>query len=121
MKDRITEAEYFANLAKSQGTSVVAEMLLESARLYNERNKEYGDNYKEHGDVMLGLFGDGVVLTNVDAFNRFAILVHIVTKLSRYTENFTNGGHNDSLKDSAVYATMRRELDAINAGIGETA
>jgi hypothetical protein len=93
-------------------TKTVPEILREGADTYEERNKLYGDNYKRHGAVMRALFPNGVSLHSADAHNRFGLLTQIVAKLTRYCENFNNGGHPDSLHDQTVYAAMLAEVDA---------
>ena len=90
----------------------VPEMLEEAAATYRERNLLYGDNYKRFGTVMELLFPTGIELVNGDDHNRFGILVQIIAKITRYFEQFGNGGHDDSLLDVSVYANMLRELDA---------
>lgn len=89
----------------------VPEMLRNAAKIYEERNKLYGDNYKRFGEIMNSLFPNGLTLHNVDDFNRFGVFVQVVSKITRYAENFTRGGHPDSLDDNAVYSMMLQELD----------
>ena len=89
----------------------VPDMLRQSAETYEQRNKLYGDNYKRFGPIMALLFPNGIELTTDDDHNRFGVFVQIVSKLTRYAENFKAGGHDDSLLDMTVYATMLRELD----------
>lgn len=93
-------------------TKQVPEMLRDAAALYEERNKLYGDNYKRFGHIMLLLFPDGLSLETADDFNRYGVFVQVVSKVSRYAEQFTAGGHPDSLDDNAVYAMMLQELDS---------
>jgi hypothetical protein len=88
-----------------------AEQLIELAKLYEERNKEYGDSYKEAGAILQALFPNGIELETKHRFNKFCIIVHIVTKLSRYCNNFYIEASPDHLEDIAVYATMLLELD----------
>jgi len=92
--------------------SYVPDQLEAKAALYRERNKIYGDNYKRFGPI-LSLILSGQKLDPEDAtqMNRLGILVQIVAKVSRYGENFSRGGHDDSLDDIAVYSMMLRELD----------
>jgi hypothetical protein len=90
----------------------VPEQLRKAAAIYEERNKLYGDNYKNWGKVALPLLKEIDVKTESD-FSRLGILVQIISKLTRYTENFNRGGHDDSLDDMAVYAMMLKELDAL--------
>jgi hypothetical protein len=91
--------------------STVPDKLASLAKLYRERNLLYGDNYKRFGDVMMLLFPNGITLQTKEDHNRFSLFVHIVTKGTRYAEQFKKGGHPDSLDDIAVYAQMLWEID----------
>lgn len=88
--------------------------LQKAAEIFKARNKIYGDNYKEFGNVMKALFPEQISITDPEEHGRFAILIQIVAKLSRYAKNFKIGGHNDSLDDLAVYSMMLKELDSQN-------
>lgn len=89
-----------------------AAMLQQSAETFKQRSEVYGDNYKRFGKVMEALFDDKQInILMPEEWNRFGILVQIVSKLTRYCENFTKGGHDDSLNDISVYAAMLRSLD----------
>lgn len=86
--------------------------LIALAKIYEERNAIYGDNYKEFGKVMQALFfGQPIYLKTIEDQNRFALLVQIVSKISRYCSQFDHGGHADSLDDLAVYAMLLQEVD----------
>lgn len=89
----------------------VPDALLDLSNLYAERNKQYGDDYKLHGHIMVALFPEGVDLSTPAEFNRYSCLKEIVTKIARYANNFSKGGHKDSLDDITVYAQMLQELD----------
>ena len=91
-----------------------ADYLQESVDTFKQRNMLYGDNYKLFGKIMhvAGNGDDKWKINSVSDWNRLGIIVQIVSKLGRYFENFNKGGHDDSLKDIAVYASMLRELDA---------
>ena len=89
----------------------VPDMLRQSADTYEQRNKVYGDNYKRFGPILAQFFPNSIHLESEDDHKRFGVLVQIVSKLTRYAENFRVGGHDDSLLDMTVYATMLRELD----------
>ena len=79
--------------------------------LHRQRSGQYGSNaYKEYGAVASALFGDLVIESSED-HGRFAVLTQIVGKLARYCNNFSKGGHPDSLDDLAVYAMLLKELD----------
>ena len=73
------------------------------AATFEERNKVYGDNYKNVAAVMRCLFPEGVPseLALTDHWHLFEL---IIVKLTR----FANGGltHVDSIHDAAVYAAM---------------
>lgn len=89
----------------------VVDMLLESARTFDERNREYGDSYKEYGKLLFSLFPGGVILKTESDFNRWGVFNMILAKIQRYSLNFLKGGHDDSLRDLSVYSAMQRELD----------
>ena len=90
----------------------VAAELKAKADLFNERAALYGDNYKRFGPIMKQLLHVQMLdPMDAHAMNRLGIFVQIVSKITRYGENFTAGGHNDSLDDIAVYAMMLKSLD----------
>lgn len=92
----------------------VQEMLAEAAQIYEDRNAMYGNNYITFGGSMYCLLGMSPIELQSDFdHSRFAILVQIVSKLTRYISMFNVGGHSDSLLDLAVYSQMLRELDEI--------
>ena len=93
-------------MSKSAG-----ERLIELAKLYEERNRVYGDGYVRHGKVFEALFPDGLVQVNAKDGTRFNLLTCIIIKLVRYCDNFGVGGHADSLDDLAVYAQILRSYD----------
>jgi hypothetical protein len=92
-------------------TETVPKKLRNAAKVYEERNKLYKDNYKRHGDVMEALFPVGIALNDPDTHNRFAVFTQIVAKVTRIAANFEQGGHSDSNMDLSVYAQMLDELD----------
>jgi hypothetical protein len=93
-------------------SKTVPDLLREAAEVYESRNKEYGNCYKNFGEWTSKLFQKGIEVKTVDDFNRLGILIIMLSKISRYAENFKNGGHDDSLCDLSVYTNMLRELDA---------
>ncbi len=88
----------------------VPNKLREAAKVFEEKNAEYGNSYQEHGKIMEVLFPDGVELMTPEDQNRFAIFTTMVSKMYRYAANWEEG-HDDSLLDISVYANMLRELD----------
>lgn len=84
-----------------------------AARTYEERNKVYKDNFRTVGRLMKSLFPNGSPqLTNEDDFNRWHIFELIIVKLTRYAQNYSTGGHKDSLDDILVYVAMLQEIDS---------
>jgi hypothetical protein len=89
----------------------VPRSLIALADLYRARHKVYGNSNLVFGELARVLFPRGLMLTTVCQFNRAAIVFHIVDKLIRYSNNFHDGGHRDSLDDISVYAMMLRDMD----------
>jgi hypothetical protein len=89
----------------------VPEMLNGLADIYKQRNELYGDNYKEFGNWASKLFPLGLTIETAEDWNRFGVLIQIMSKLSRYAQKFPDDNHEDSLDDMAVYAMMLQELD----------
>jgi len=88
------------------------EILIEAASLHKSKDAEYGAGWRRFGFVIDALFeGKRVKLETPRDHSRFAILVMIAAKLSRYAANWNSGGHADSLRDIAVYAAMLESLD----------
>ena len=87
------------------------ENLSRIAEIYKERNALYGDNYKHFGRTLIGMFPQGLALNTEEEFNRFALFLNILHKLTRYARSINSAGHGDSLDDMAVYAMMLRETD----------
>jgi hypothetical protein len=88
----------------------VPEILRECAATYEQRNKIYGDNYKKFGHAMASIFPNGLDLRTAEDFNRLGIFIQCLSKLTRYSEALSRGGHQDSAHDLAVYAAMLEEL-----------
>jgi hypothetical protein len=89
----------------------VPELLANLGQLYRERNPTYGDNYRHAGKVLRGMFPTGIMLRTEEEFNRFHLVVMMLSKISRYSRCVRTGGHADSLDDLSVYAMMARECD----------
>jgi hypothetical protein len=88
-----------------------ANLLNDMADLFKQRNALYGSSYKTFGSIMVGLFPDGLNLKTAEDFSRFGMLNMMVSKMDRYTSNFSKGGHPDSLRDLSVYSAMLLETD----------
>lgn len=85
-------------------------ILEQASKTFKEKNKEYGENWREVGAVLKVLFPEGLKTESTDDFNRFQFITMIVGKLTRYTNNFDRG-HQDSLRDLVVYTAMLESLD----------
>lgn len=89
----------------------VPELLRNSADIFDQRNKEYGDTYKRTGPAMSAIMPQKIELETSDDYTRMFLFITIVGKIIRYANNFDNGGHDDSLADISVYSNMLREID----------
>lgn len=83
---------------------------------YRDRNRVYGNNYKRFGIIMHSLYPKGVDFTTPEQWNRFGIILQMISKLSRYVTD-PAAGHIDSIHDMGVYSFMLEELDAEQAGL----
>jgi hypothetical protein len=92
--------------------STVPKRLERLAALFAERNKVYGTDYLHVGEVLCGLFPNGLELRTPVQFRKFYMFVYMLGKLNRYAQCLSRGeGHADSMSDLAVYAMMVQELD----------
>jgi hypothetical protein len=100
----------YTNPLKAHKT--VPEILRAAANTFEERNKTYGQNYKQVGPAMVALFPNGVTLRTADEFTRWHMFELIVVKMTR----FANSGlaHEDSIHDAGVYAAM---VQSFNQGV----
>lgn len=57
------------------------------------------------------MFPRGLSLNTAEDFNRFALFVQLMHKLTRYAQALKTGGHRDSLDDLSVYAQMLAAVD----------
>jgi hypothetical protein len=92
----------------------VPQALSDLSQIHDQRGKDYGEDYLHIGEVLAGMFPDGLHLKNRADFNRFALLILIVTKAGRYATCLSQGrGHVDSLDDLSVYAQLLQRFDSI--------
>jgi len=98
-------------LIKTPAANSPAEGLKEAIRLFESRNKEYGEAYKGFGSRVKPFFPNGLTLKTEEDFTRFGALIMMIGKLERYTQNFSKGGHTDSLMDLSVYSQMLNSID----------
>jgi len=95
-----------------KGEPFVVKELRTKADLYKQRNAIYGDNYHRFGPIFsLLMENQSLNVKSTHDMARLGVLVQLVSKITRYAENFNRGGHDDSLDDIAVYAMMLKELD----------
>jgi hypothetical protein len=81
-----------------------ADILIEMAETFRERNAVYGDNCVMVGKVMEDLFPNGITLRTAEEHERFHLLYMIIVKLTRFAVSEMT--HVDSIHDTAVYAAM---------------
>jgi len=94
----------------------VPQRLVDLAKIFEDRQAIYGDNYMHIGEIMMGMFPSGLELKTADEFNRLHLFFHLVGKLTRYARAMPGGGHDDSLDDEAVYAMLLRQFDFLTVG-----
>ena len=90
----------------------VAENLRRAASLNETRHAEYGENVEIMAATMEALFPDGVELNCAKDHARFALIISIVTKLSRYTSSWNKPVNPDHMRDLTVYGAMLEATDA---------
>ena len=78
------------------------------AKTFREKNKIYGDNYKNVGTVMASLFPNGISLKTEEDFNTWHLFELIIVKLTRFANSKRT--HKDSIHDIGVYSAMIESL-----------
>lgn len=91
------------------------QILHDAADLFKNKNSKanYGDGYYRFGDVMMGLFPEGLLLSTKEDWVKFGILGAIVSKVMRLSnvifQELDEGeveNRNDNAKDGSVYMAM---------------
>lgn len=82
----------------------------EAAATYQARRSVYGPSEAKFGAVMAALFPDGLHLDTEAEFVRFGIFTQMLSKLCRYTHDFSTP-HVDSVHDLGVYSFMLEAED----------
>lgn len=88
----------------------VPEALRAAAKTFEERNRVYGNNYLNVGNVMKGLFPDGMVLKTAEDFASWHLLELVIVKLTRFANSKLT--HRDSIHDATLYCAMLEALIA---------
>lgn len=88
-----------------------ADKLRAGADTWEEREKQYGSNFKRTGAALASFFPGGLTLQTPEEFTRFSLLLWVIAKTGRYSFNFGKGGHADSLQDLSVYAAILGAYD----------
>lgn len=83
-------------------------ILEEMLATFKERGKIYGHNYLKLGKIISTLYPKGVNFATAKGYDRFAILVLILVKVTRLAEQGLD--HKDSAIDLGVYAAMLASL-----------
>jgi len=86
------------------------EVLKNASKLFKEKARIYGDNWKQIGPILNMLFPRGLS-GSTKRMDELHLIVMILVKLTRYTEGINNGKeHKDSTRDLVVYAAMLDSL-----------
>lgn len=102
----------------NQGHLKVPDLMSKAIKLFEERAASYGPNYRRAAQIMMVLFPNGIHLKTEEDFLRFQLLEHIISKLTRYTTDWTKP-HADSIFDQAVYTFMMAAADQERNNNGE--
>jgi hypothetical protein len=78
--------------------------------IWKQRQTHYGSSYQKGGAIYKAFFPDGITLETEEDFARFATFVMIVSKLNRYSQSITNGGHMDSANDLINFSAILSEF-----------
>lgn len=88
------------------------DVLSQASKILSQRNKAYKNNYISYGKVMEALFPKGVELQSSRDHVRFHMIVLLIVKLTRYANNYEEGGDADSLLDAINYLAFLKEIDS---------
>ena len=106
-KDVVTDPK--PKLTVFTNTKSPYEILNESAEFFIERNKEYGNAWTRHGEIMQSMFPDGITLETEKDFFMYHCIVMDVVKTTRICNAMANGNdHEDSWKDKIVFSAMAK-------------
>jgi hypothetical protein len=96
---------------------LVADYLIRAAQLNTEKHGAYGENHERLGLLMTALFPHGVTLATPNDHERFAVLILMGVKLTRYAVAWDNPDK-DHARDLTVYSAMLEALDDHRSGNG---
>ncbi len=96
---------------QTKKTGDVSWLLHQAADLFEQRNPAYGNSYERFGGLMLVLFPEGLPAKMGAAdWARLGVFTQCVSKIMRYANHMSRGGHRDSAKDLTVYGAMLEKL-----------
>lgn len=78
----------------------------EQMQILKQRNSEYGQAYKKVGEIMQILFPNGIFIFEKEQQQYFDLFKQVVGKLARFSHQFPNEIHRDSLIDAGNYITL---------------
>jgi hypothetical protein len=85
---------------------IVENIQKEQMQILKQRNSEYGQSYKKVGEIMQILFPKGIFIGEKEQQQQFDLFKQIVGKLARFSHQFPNEIHRDSLIDAGNYITL---------------
>lgn len=96
-------------MASQRDELKASDILRAMADTFDERNSEYGDNWKMTGELLRVLFPHGLPIHNTAvSFQFYHLFFLIIVKLSRFV--ISGCKHLDSLHDMAVYCAMCEKI-----------
>lgn len=78
----------------------------EQLQILEQRSSEYGQSYKKVGEIMQILFPKGIFICEKEQQQYFDLFKQVVGKLARFSHQFPNEIHRDSLIDAGNYITL---------------
>jgi hypothetical protein len=110
---RRTPAEEKKVMPKLVDETEVSKLMTAAIQTHLDRVAVYGEKgHDQLGEVLAALFPDGLTLQTPAEFSRFHVFQMIVAKVNRYANNYTGGGHADSIHDTGVYSFVLEAKDA---------
>jgi hypothetical protein len=85
---------------------IVENIQKEQMQILKQRNSEYGQSYKKVGEIMQILFPKGIFIGEKEQQQQFDLFKQVVGKLARFSHQFPNEIHRDSLIDAGNYITL---------------
>lgn len=85
---------------------ITSNVIDEQFQILKERNSQYGESYNKVGAILQILFPDGIEIKTKEQHQQFDLLKQAIGKLTRFSHQFPNEIHRDSLMDAVNYINL---------------